>query len=72
MTTFASGQTYDAFGETIAQADNDGFITRYTYDALGDQVAKISPSVAVVDETGLVTQINPTTLTYYDVSGRQV
>jgi YD repeat-containing protein len=81
------GRTYNAFGEVASETDARGFdasgnaitftggagyTTMFSYNAMGRLISKVSPQVSVTDEHGGVSNVNPTELYGYDLSGRLV
>src|SRR6185369_7347758 len=72
LTSINTSQTYNAFGEVASQTDARGHVTSLSYNTMGRAMQRVMPQVSYTNESGVVTNANPTEYYYYDLSGRLV
>jgi YD repeat-containing protein len=70
--TITRSNAYNAFGEVVSEIDARGNETTYTYNTMGRMLSKVSPQVSVTAENGTVSNIHPTEIYGYDLTGRLV
>jgi YD repeat-containing protein len=68
-----SHRTYNAFGETLTEANALTYTTTYTYNTVGKAVTVQHAAVSVGNADGTVTTgVTPTDTYFYDISGRMI